>query len=124
MKNLLLNWTWFNEDGTPGAYLWAVCILAAVVVFATIIFLIYRLYGRNFRKSVTAPKFEPAATEQQTQSINFEKREESQQLEFYDPAKAEAEAAEIERAQAEKQRQEYVSLRRALRSTHRPWQLF
>lgn len=118
MKSLLLNWTWFNEDGTPGAYLWAVCILAAVVVFATIIFLIYRLYGRNFRKSVTTAKFEPNNTEQ-VQSVNFEKREETQQLEFYDPAKAQEEAAKIEREQAEKQRQEEERLQAMMEEEER-----
>jgi len=104
MKDLLLNWTWFNEDGTPGAYLWAICVLAAVVVFSIIIFLIYRLYGRNFRsKKNVLDEVNPSS---EVKPVEFEKRNENQQLEFYDPSKAQEEAQEIERAQSEKQRQE------------------
>ena len=103
MGNLFLNWSWFNEDGTPGAYLWAVCVLAAVVVFATIIFLIYRLYGRNKKKAnqqVETTNLNVA----QVQPVEFEKREDSQQLDFYDPTKAQQEAEEIERKRQEEER--------------------
>ena len=121
MKNLLLNWTWFNEDGTPGAYLWAVCILAAIVVFATIIFLIYRLYGRNFRnkKDVVETKNASADNIQQVEPVDFEKREDAQQLDFYDPAKAQAEAEEIERVKAEKQREEEERLQALMQEEER-----
>ena len=107
MGNLFSNWTWFNEDGKPGAYMWAVCTIVAVIVFATIIFMIYRLYGRNLRKkkAVTVEQDYSAANNVQIVQGPFEKREDNQ-LDFYDPEKARAEALEIERAEAEKKRKE------------------
>lgn len=107
MKNLLLNWKWFNEDGTPGTFMWAICTIAAVVVFATIIFLIYRLYGRNLRnKKNQAQQGETIVNNVSVVSPTFEKRDDNQQLEFYDPTKAQQEAAEIKRKEEEMKRQE------------------
>ena len=95
MKNLLLNWKWFNEDGTPGTFMWAICTIAAVVVFATIIFLIYRLYGRNLRnKKNQAQQGETIVNNVSVVSPTFEKRDDNQQLEFYDPTKAQQEISE------------------------------
>ena len=49
MKNLLLmTWQWFNEDGTPGSYLWAVLTLVAAIIFTTLGVMIWRL-GRKWR---------------------------------------------------------------------------
>jgi len=106
MKNLFLSLSWFNEDGTPGAYLWAALTLAAIIVFSVIIFMIYRLYGRSRTKSnlSSSNTVEPVVTPV-VGPIEFEKRND-QALELYDPEKARAEAEEIERVQAEKQRQE------------------
>ncbi|MCM1404196.1 MAG: hypothetical protein NC133_01655 [Prevotella sp.] len=111
MENLfLLDWRWFNEDGKPGAFMWAALTLAAVIVFAGIMFLIFRLYGRSVRKRKIAEENKDNVVDYTpAEPTPFEKREDNNQLEFYDPAKAREEAAQIEeqqRAEEEKRRQE------------------
>ncbi len=120
MGNLFSNWTWFNEDGKPGAYMWAVCTIVAVIVFATIIFMIYRLYGRNGKKNTNNLVQNNYATNNDVQVIQtpYEKREDSQ-LEFYDPEKARAEALKIEQAEAERKREEEARLEAMMKEEER-----
>ncbi len=119
MGNLFSNWTWFNEDGTPGAYMWAVCTIVAVIVFATIIFMIYRLYGRNGKK-VTTNSVTPTYNASNVQVVQspYEKRDDNQ-LEFYDPEKARAEALKIEKAEAERKREEEARLESMMKEEER-----
>lgn len=107
MEELLLTtWRWFNEDGTPGAYLWAVLTLVAAAVFVVLGVLIWRL-GRRWRikKMAAANNTTVVQMQQPVQSDTFEKREDNNQLDFYDPAKAREEAAKIE-AQRQKEEEE------------------
>ena len=120
MGNLFSNWTWFNEDGKPGAYMWAVCTIVAVIVFATIIFMIYRLYGRNGKKNTNSLVQNNYATNNDIKVVQspYEKRDDNQ-LEFYDPEKARAEALKIEQAEAERKREEEARLESMMKEEER-----
>jgi len=109
MKNLFLAaWKWVNEDGKPGAFMWATLTLAAAIVFTTIGILIWRL-GRNWRLKRAAQETNKTTVVINNNSESFEKRNDGNQLDFYDPAKAQEEAARIEaqrRAEDEKRQKE------------------
>ena len=105
-KLLLIAWKWFEEDGKPGAFMWAVLILAAVIVFTTIGILIWRL-GRNIRSKDDDVAKTSVYNNVQVQPTTFEKRDESnQQLEFYDPAKAKEEEKRIEAQRIEDEKRQ------------------
>ncbi len=120
-KLLLMDWNLFNADGTPSAFMWGLLTLAAVIVFTTIGILIWRL-GRSWRNKKNAEISTPVYNNVQVQptpvtpvtQVQFEKRDDNNQLEFYDPNKAREEAAKIEeqrRLEEEKRQQEEERLR-------------
>ena len=112
-----MTWQWFNEDGTPGSYLWAVLTLVAAIIFTTLGVMIWRL-GRKWRNNkpittetttVDPTKVSPVQIEPvQVEPVQFEKRGDNQ-LEYYDPTKVKEEAEQIaqqRRMEEEKRQQE------------------
>ena len=113
MKNLLLTtWKWF-EDGKPGAFMWATLSIVAIIVFVVLGVMIWRL-GRKWRTKIAADAAnQNAMNNVVVEQPAFEKREDDNQLDFYDPAKAREEAAKIEeqqRVEDEKRQKEEARL--------------
>lgn len=100
MKNLLLTtWEWFTEDNKPGAFMWATLSIVAIIVFVVLGVMIWRL-GRKWRTKIAASAAHTTVVNNvQVEPAPFEKREDNNQLDFYDPAKAREEAAKIEEQQ-------------------------
>ncbi|MBO4725992.1 MAG: hypothetical protein J5598_00135, partial [Clostridia bacterium] len=79
MKNLCLAaWKWINEDGKPGAFMWATLTVAAAIVFTMIAVLIWRL-GRNWRlKKAAEAKINGTTVVINNNAESFEKRNDNQ----------------------------------------------
>ncbi len=110
MENLLLlTWKWFEEDGNPGAFMWATLSIVAIIVFVVCGVLIWRL-GRKWRtKLANSGNDTNVVPSVQVDPNVFEKRVDDNQLDFYDPAKAreeEAKIAEQQRIEDEKRQKE------------------
>ncbi len=128
MENLsLFNWNLF-EDGQPTAFMWAILTLAAAVIFTIIGVLIWRL-GRGNRNKKHAVVENAAVDNTPTEPVTtvvdastFEKREDNNQLEYYDPLKAQREAEQIQeqqRLEAEKRQKEEERLQSLMEEEER-----
>lgn len=117
MEKLFLN-PLTNENGQPNAWAWALCVIAAVIVFATIMFLIYRLYGRYRKRQQEqqAANAQPVTEVPQVEPDQFEKRVDDAALQYYDQDKAKEEEARIQAllVEEEKQRKELEAKEREL----------
>lgn len=117
MEKFLLN-PLTNENGQPNAWAWALCIIAAVIVFATIMVLIWQLYGRykKRRQAQEIANAQPVTETPQVEPGQFEKRIDDTELQYYDQDKAKEEQARIQAllVEEEKQRKDLEAKEREL----------
>ena len=83
MENLLLlTWKWFEEDGKPGAFMWATLSIVAIIAFVVCGVLIWRL-GRKWRtKLANSGNDTNVVPSVQVDPNVFEKRVDDNQLDF------------------------------------------
>ncbi len=117
MEKFLLN-PLTNENGQPNAWAWALCIIAAVIVFATIMVLIWQLYGRykKRRQAQEIANAQPVTETPEVEPGQFEKRIDDTELQYYDQDKAKEEEARIQAllVEEEKQRKDLEAKEREL----------